>query len=140
MADHNQYIPATSSAEIDSLPLRFSFKHLDLTNQKFRPSGCSNEYLCKFFEVLRLFSGWTVGDFIDQNNREKRHIIDFEASSEKDGFQNIPDVDREQFGFLQGWQFGVFFKGEYNRWRAHGILADDTFYVVWLDERHLLYP
>lgn len=139
MADHNQHIPAAPRAEIDGQPLRFSFKHLDSTNPKFRPSECSNEFLCRLLEVLRIFSGWTVGDFIDQNNRERRHIIDFETSSEKEGFQHIPDVDREQFGFLEGWQFGVFEPGEYNEWRVHGILVNDTFYIVWLDEKHLLY-
>jgi hypothetical protein len=140
MVKYNQHIPAVQNATVDQLPLRFSFKHLDLTNAKFHPSGCSVEYLIKLFEILQQFSNWRVSDFIDQNNKERRHIIDFEQTSEKDGFQNIPDVDREQFGSLEGWQFGVFFPGDWNRWRVHGILADDTFYVVWLDEKHLLYP
>lgn len=82
----------------------------------------------------------TVGDFVDQNNEEHRHIIDFALTTEKDGFQHIPKVDREQLGYEEGWQFGVYPDVIHNRWRAHGILVQNLFYVVWLDEHHRLYP
>lgn len=140
MANQNQKIPAVQPAAVDKLPLRFSFKYLDFSNGKFSPGGCSPAYFVKLFEILHRFSSWTVGDFIDQNNKEHRHIIDFDATTEKDGFQHIPTVDREQFGYEEGWQFGVYPEVYYNRWRAHGILVENLFYVVWLDEHHQLYP
>lgn len=140
MAKHNEYIPALERAEVDDRPLRFSFKHLDCNNLKFHLSRCSAEYFHKLFEILYRFSNWTVGDFIDQNNDEHRHLIDFEKSSERDGFQHIPEIDSEQFGYHEGWQFGVHPEVHWNRWRAHGILVDDTFYLVWLDQDHQLFP
>ncbi|SRR5713101_3015566 len=140
MAKRNEHIPALQAAAADDLPLRFSFKYLDFTNGKFRPSDCSPDYLVKLLEILHRFSSWTVGYFIDQNNDEHRHIIDFSQTSEKDGFQHIPRIDQEQLGYLEGWQFGVYPEVYWNEWRAHGILVADTLYVIWLDEKHLLFP
>jgi hypothetical protein len=140
MAKQNERIPALSRPAVDSLPLRFSFKYLDFGNTKFLPSKCTPAYLHELFKILHRFSGWAVRDFIDQNNDEHRHIIDFTQTSEMDGFQHIPAIDQEQFGYQEGWQFGVYPEVYWNRWRAHGILLDDTFYLVWLDEKHLLYP
>jgi|SRR5579872_1396148 len=139
MANHNEHIPAIQRAAAN-MPLRFSFKHLDFNYPKFHPSRCSLQYFLKLFEILQRFSSWTVDDFIDQNNTEHRHIIPFENSSEPDGFQQIPEIDAEQLGYHEGWQFGVSPDQRENRWRVHGLLVDDTFYVVWLDQNHQLFP
>lgn len=139
MAKRNEHIPAIQRAA-DKMPLRFSFKHLDFDNPKFDPAKCSVEYFLRLFGILQRFSSWFVEDFIDQNNHEHRHIIPFEGSTEKDGFQHIPEIDREQLGYHDGWQFGVCPEDGGNRWRVHGILVDDTFYVVWLDQYHQLFP
>jgi hypothetical protein len=140
MANHNEYIPALERAVADSMQLRFSFKHLDFTNPKFNPSTICTEYFVRLFQILHRFSNWTVVDFIDQNNAEHRHIIDFAQTTELDGFQHIGGIDSEQLGSHEGWQFGVYPELVWNRWRAHGILVDDTLYVVWLDQEHLLFP
>jgi len=135
MPKRNEQIPAARPPEVDSLRLRFSFKYLDFANAKFLPSDCGHEYLCRLFKILHLFSDWRVGDFVDQNNNEHRHIIDFEHSTEPNGFQ-IPDA--EQMGYEEGWQFSVQPDVHYYRGRVHGVLVDDTFYIVWLDEHHQL--
>ena len=82
-----------------------------------------------------MFSDWRVGDFVEQNNDEHRHVIPFEASTEPNGFQ-IPDAD--QMGYEEGWQFSVQPDVYYDRGRVHGVLVGDTFYIVWLDEHHRL--
>lgn len=133
-------IPQINAAAPDEKPLRFSFKHLDLKNPKFDPSQCPTEYFCKLFALMQQFSAWTVSQFSDQNNEEHRHIIDFAKTSEPEGFQNIPRADRDQFAYSDGWQFSVYPEVQWNDWRAHGILLDDTFYVVWFDPEHKLYP
>lgn len=133
-------IPQVDAAAPDEKPLRFSFKHLDMQNPKFDPSKCTVDYFCKLFALMQRFSTWTVGQFVDQNNQERRHIIDFAKTSEPDGFQNIPKADPNQFAYSEGWQFGVYPEVQWSDWRAHGILLDDTFYIVWLDPGHKLYP
>jgi hypothetical protein len=139
MAKRNEHIPALKRAA-EPLPLRFSFKHLDFTNPKFLPSNCSTDYFLRLFQMLHRYSNLTVGDFIEQNNFERRHIIDFAKTTELDGFQRVPGIDAEQLGFHDGWQFGVNPSEEWNLWRAHGILINDVFYVIWLDHEHKLFP
>lgn len=67
-------------------------------------------------------------------------MIFFDETSEPEGFQSIPEMDRDQAGYAEGWQFSVDPDLPWRDWRAHGILIDDTFYIVWLDENHALYP
>jgi hypothetical protein len=89
--------------------------------------------------MLKRFSTWKVEDFIDQNNKERRHAIVFAETSEPDGFQNVPFLDRDQAGYAEGWQFAIDYLNWGCEWRAHGLLIDDTFYIVWLDPDHALY-
>jgi len=103
MAKQNERIPALQPAAVDGLPLRFSFKYLDFDNAKFLPSKCTPAYIHELLKILHRFSTWTVGGFIDQNNDEHRHIIDFTQTTEKDGFQHISQIDKEQFGYQEGW-------------------------------------
>src|SRR5882762_4429550 len=122
------------------LPLKFSFKHLDLNNSKFHWSQCPVTFFQKLLEIMARFSTWRVEEFTEENNEEHRHWINFPDTSEPQGFQNIPNVDSEQFGYEYGYQFGVNPAIPWNRWRAHGILIDDTFFLVWLDPDHRLFP
>ena len=139
MANHNEHIPEVRRAAAN-MPLRFSFKYLDLDHPKFSYSKCCTEYFVRLFQRMFRLSNGTVDDFIDQNNRDRRHIIDFSLTTEPDGFQHIYKIDPEQLGFHEGWQFAVYPEDRGNIWRAHGILIDDTFFVVWLDQDHLLFP
>jgi hypothetical protein len=78
-----------------------------------------------------------VDEFLDQNNKEHRHTIDFDATTEKDGFLSAPGIDADQLNYLQAWRFAVSPKTE---WRVHGFMIDDAFYVIWLDPLHQLSP
>lgn len=134
-------IPQSGTAAVDEKPLRFSFKHIDLMNPKFLATDCCAEYFCKLLATLQRFSTWNVGQFVDQNHNDCRHIISFDQTTEPEGFQGIQEMDRDQIGYLEGWQFAVCPDDPWgNRWRAHGILVDDTLYVIWLDPNHELYP
>jgi hypothetical protein len=114
--------------------LRFSFKHLDTTHHVFSPAYCEAEYHCALLERIKALSSWTVDQFCDHANNEHRHIIDFAETVEKDGFSS---VEEEQLLFTESWQFEVMPK---TLWRVHGFLIEDTFYVIWLDPNHQLYP
>jgi len=136
-----QLIPRIEPAAVDGLPLRFSFTYLDSQNPKFLPTECCAEYFHCLFQTLRRFSASTVGDFTDPNNDERRHPIFFDQTTEPEGFQHIHGMDEEQLGIYEGWQFAVHPEQPWiNDWRAHGILVDDTFFVIWLDPHHRLYP
>lgn len=119
--------------------IRFSFKHLDSDNAKFHCNNCDADYLRKLLNTLRTYSTWTVGDFIEQDHQAHRHVIDFPSTSEPNGFQGIPNSDSDQFGYQDGWEIGILSEPIYSLWRVHGILIDDTVFVVWLDPTHALY-
>jgi len=72
------------------LAFRFSFKHLQADHARFGIANCSREFFCGFLEKLRIYSAGSVDELLDQNNKEHRHVIDFEATSEKDGFMGAP--------------------------------------------------
>jgi hypothetical protein len=114
--------------------LRFSFRHLECTHQKFNIDVCSAEFFKFLLQSIRDYSTWMVDDFREQNNNERRHVIDFPKTSEPNGFTSL---DADQLAIHEAWQFQLCKKED---WRVHGILIDDTFYVVWLDVNHALYP
>jgi hypothetical protein len=120
-------------------PVRFSFKHLDLDNPKFQCSECSKEFFEELLACLHMLSTWSIEVFRDQNNNQHRHVIDFMQTSEPDGFLGVPNIDPEQFGFHESWQFSVCPDDHANQGRVHGVLIDDTFFVVWLDHHHRLF-
>jgi len=83
---------------------------------------------------LRDLSSWTVKRFTSQQHTSMRnHQHDWGRTSRRDGFANL----NEQFRDYPGWQFCL---SANERGRVHGIIVDDTFYVVWLDQDHRLYP
>ena len=120
--------------------LRFSFKHLDFNTEKFCVRNCDREFWYNLHCRIYGYSRWTVDQFRDQNqnnqNMEHRHTIYFPETSELGGFVN---VDQENLALEEPWQFSVNPVPECIG-RVHGLLQDDTFYVIWLDPCHRLYP
>ncbi len=125
-------IPAPEVGPDERL-VQFSFKHLDGTNPKFRAQDCPIEFWCAFMDRLKLYSRLTVEIFQDQNNPDRRHIIDFARTTEPSGFTS---VDTDQLAYEQPWQFDL---ATARPWRIAGLLVEEIFYVVWLDPNHLLY-
>jgi len=113
--------------------LKFSFRHLDTHTEKFLVSNCDAEFLRQFVNTIRELSSWTVEQFTNHHNNEHRHIIWFPDTTEPEGF---PNLDKEQLSYHESWQFQL---SRERDWRVHGILIDDTYYIVWLDPRHALY-
>lgn len=113
--------------------LKFSLQHLDHLSERFSLSTCSIEYLRQLLQTIHEMSSWTVEQFTEPNNRERRHIIDFSNTCEPDGF---PNLEQDQLAYHESWQFCLV---PTENWRVHGILIDDTFFVVWLDQNHVLY-
>jgi|ERR1017187_1123170 hypothetical protein len=117
--------------------VRFSFRYLDTSNPKFSLSECDTEFFANLTDRLKVYSSWPVELFRDSNNTvEHRHTINFSGTSEPHGF---PGIDPEQFEDGEDLQFSVSLEQSCIG-RVHGVLLMDTFYVVWLDKCHRLYP
>jgi hypothetical protein len=125
------YVPA------GDIHLRFSFKYLDVYHLRFSVSKCGESFLVELATRLKEYSTWTVEQFRDANNTvEHRHPIYFPDTSEPQGFTGI---DPEEFADGENWQFSVSLSPGCMG-RVHGVLLGDTFFVVWLDKCHRLYP
>jgi hypothetical protein len=116
-------------------PLRFSFKHLDLYGkEKFSLTRCKDGYMEKLLCRLRDLCGLSVKDFRTNKSQSlKIHRITWSETSEVPGFSSL----NEQLRGAEAWQFEVT-KNEHGR--VHGILLEDTFYIIWVDPDHCLYP
>lgn len=85
-------------------------------------------------ERLRDLSSWKVRKFTGSQDKSVRnHTHDWAKTARPDGFSHL----NERFRSYPGWQFCL---SANERGRVHGIIIDDTFYVIWLDQDHSLYP
>jgi hypothetical protein len=124
--------PIPPIVQPDARTLQFSFKHLDINNQRFSVDSCTAEFWISLAKKIVEYSQWPVTLFEEQNNEDHRHIIDFTETCEPNGFSHL---GTDQLAYVETWQFQV----GIGRWRVLGFLLDDVFYVVWLDPNHRLY-
>lgn len=115
--------------------IRFSFKYLDLiSNEKFGIHRRGQGYLAKLLERLRDLSGITDGDSrTSRSSAPRAHEIDWSRTSEPAGFRHLNPQLRE----IKAWQFEITSNAH---GRVHGFLIGDTFFTVWIDPAHQLYP
>jgi hypothetical protein len=118
----------------ESGPIRFSFRHLDLySHPKFCVALCADGYLEKFLCRVRDLSTLSVREFrTNKSPSLKIHKITWSETKEIAGFSRLNSQLRDE----QAWQFEIT-KNEHGR--VHGILLDDTFYIVWIDPSNYLY-
>ncbi len=124
----------------DDRPLLFSFKYFQSDHPKFRLSAYDAGFMAALLLEIQRYSQLTVGHFCAISGEDHRHPIYFPQTSEGDGFPGIEPAEDSHLWTDSPWQFALF-KGAHPRqcgWRVHGFIADDTFYIVWLDPLHLL--
>jgi len=118
--------------------LLFSFKYFDADHERFQMGNCPSGFFCGLIREIVRYESFTVEEFLDQNNRDHRHLIDFSSTTEPDGFTRV-DPDTDEVWTETAYQFGLNGDaGEQTDWRVHGFVADRVFYVVWFDSQHLL--
>lgn len=119
-----------------SLPdskLRFSFEFFDHSDAEVCPSSFRDGYTQTLMQRLRDVSTWTVRRFCQRCDQALRnHQHDWAKTTRPDGFRSL----NEHYRAIPGWQFCL---SANEHGRVHGIIIDDTFYVVWLDHDHALY-
>jgi hypothetical protein len=76
----------------------------------------------------------SVSEFLSQRSGTLRiHPIDFKDGRVAVGTFGIREIDADK----RAWQFAL---SANEHGRVHGFLAENTFYVRWLDPEHNLYP
>lgn len=122
---------------VDQRLIRFSFEYLDLEHEKFPLEHCTCEYLHALLREILKYQQFTVDVFTQPDPREHRHPIYFPGTKVTEGFH--VDPVSEDLWTDAAWQFGLASDGQnHNGWRVHGFLADEIFYLVWLDPNHVL--
>jgi hypothetical protein len=113
--------------------LRFSFKYFT-HDDELSPQVFAEAYLPKLLERLKGLSSWTLKQFTGTTVKAIRnHSITWSETSRPNGFTHLPEQIREG----NAWQFSI---SANEHGRVHGLLVGSTFYVVWLDCNHNLYP
>jgi hypothetical protein len=114
--------------------LTFSFRFFDHTDVKLCPVKFHDGYTQTLMQRLRDLSSWTPQEFSNGGNQTLRvHPHDWPYTARPQGFAHL----HEQLRAYPSLQFSI----SANKYgRVHGILIDSTFYVIWLDQNHCLYP
>lgn len=117
------------------LELKFSFKYFDSSDEELCPPKFNENYTQVLMERLKALSSWTVQEFISSNSKSIRsHPHIWEKTSRPNGFSHL---NEQLKGTITGWQFQLTLS---EHGRVHGFFINNTFYIVWLDKDHKLYP
>jgi hypothetical protein len=125
--------PAIKKTVLPDSKIRFSFEFFDHSDGEVCPGSFRNGYTQTLMQRLRDVSSWSVKDFcLSFDKALRNHQHDWAKTTRPDGFHSLNDHYRA----IPGWQFCL---SANEHGRVHGIIIDDTFYVVWLDHDHALY-
>jgi len=114
--------------------ISFSFKYYQDNHNKFSCIKKEVSYWLTLISRLKDLSSLTAQEFLaDRSSTLRCHPIKWEETSEKSGF-GLPN--EEQLVDIP-YQFSI---SSNKHGRVHGFLINETFYIVWLDPDHLLYP
>lgn len=113
--------------------LAFSFRHLDLSKEKFSIRDRDHQYFGKVLGRLKALSALDWDEICAIHSKDLRaHPIDWATTTEPKGFSHLNAQLRETTAF----QFSV---SANEHGRVHGFCVDNVFFVVWFDPLHNLY-
>jgi hypothetical protein len=119
--------------DVSGAVLKFSFTHFDHSDEELCPAEFPSDYTRILARRLRALSAWTVENFQKKYDSTIRNHMHDWSKTTRAGFGKL----KGDFRDLDGWQFCLE-NPAYGR--VHGVIAGDTFYIVWLDRDHLLNP
>ena len=113
--------------------VNFSFKYLKEKEDKFIYSAHNGNYFITLKDRLKAISQLRILELVLNPSTALRcHAIDFAATSE-----TCFGIPRESEVVQKPLQFSLSANED---GRVHGFMIKNTFYIVWLDKLHELYP
>ena len=113
--------------------VNFSFKYLNEKAEKFIYSNKDGRYFTTLKERLKAISGMSITElYANRSGALRCHPINFVRTSEPDF-----GIPQEEQIATQPYQFSISANQD---GRVHGFIIKNTFYIVWLDPDHHLYP
>lgn len=117
----------------DNNKLRFSFEFYDTTTNEYCLSEMEKKDIKRTLERLKQVNEKSFKELLSEKRVFHFHEVDWKRTTEKNGF---PDSRVSQ---LQPFQFSIL--GVKNqRARIFGAYYQGTFYIVWFDYEHKIYP
>jgi hypothetical protein len=124
---------AFKKTDVSGTLLKFSFAKFDHSDEEMCPAEFPLNYTQGLMRRLRAISSWTVEKFQRHYDSTLRNHFHDWAKTSRAGFGKL----KGEFRDLDGWQFCL---ENREHGRVHGVIAGDTFYIIWLDGNHRLYP
>lgn len=126
----------SASSKIPEGLVQFSFKYLQANHADYHSNGCQLAYFLSLIARLKDISCCQMSSLksTKSNPTLRFHEINFGAENVSASGFGIPNC--EEFDDF-AWQFSISVNAH---GRVHGFVIEETFFVVWLDPDHKLYP
>ena len=132
----NQATPSgIKKNEPKNAALTFRFDYFDSSDPEVCPATFPEGYVQTLMSRLRDLSSWRFVDFIQAGRGLRSHAVDWPDTSRPDGFGSA--VPGHLVAEIRPWQFAL---SQSEGGRVTGFLLGSSFYVVWLDCHHNVYP
>lgn len=125
-----QYNVIPKKRRIEESKLLFSFELLDFSVEYYNCNGMCDKGIKNCFEKLRDYSRLTVDEIHAGQGTIRFHQIRKEDVKEWPAYLEHNEQLEESFYQIS---FGS------SKGRAHGIIIENKFYIIWLDPHHYLY-
>lgn len=125
-------IPTPSLPE-EKNNINFSFRYYDTTNNSYCISTWDEEKIAKTLGRLQDISNKTYNELNRGSNVYHFHPVDWAQTIKQGGFPDSRANNLEPFQFAL---LGINGK----KARVYGALSQNTFYIVWFDINHEIWP
>lgn len=122
-----------SESAIPRGKLNFSFEFFDTETTKYCLSNGTPEQIKAALARLKETNGKTLLELLRESKVRHFHEVDWDQTTEPDGFPDPRAMEMQAFQFAL---LGV--NGQLTR--VYGALSRDTFYIVWIDWNHEIWP
>nr|DAI12911.1 MAG TPA: hypothetical protein [Caudoviricetes sp.] len=110
----------------------FSFEHLDFSNPYYNCNGMCDKGIKNCFEKLKAYSAFTIEELFSNKGNNTIRFHDIKKEDVTDWPKYLERNEQLEDSFYQ-ISFGM------SKGRAHGVIIENIFYVIWLDPHHFLY-
>ncbi len=140
LENRKKAINAGINQSFESSRITFSFRYLQMQHEVFNYQDRDSKYFKTVIHRLQAVSDIETKRFTeDQSLRRSIHLhrIDWTTNVSESSFNTGVNGTANPEHDSEAWQFAITVN---EHGRVHGFLIGDTFFIVWLDPKHVLYP
>ena len=117
---------------VASSKMLFSFELLDFSNEYYNCNGMCDKGIKNCFEKMKAYCQYTIDEIYSGRGGDVIRFHPIRKGEVSEWPTYFRDNEELEESFYQ-ISFGK------SKGRAHGIIIDNIFYVIWLDPHHFLY-